>query len=116
MSDKFSRMQRSALMSIIKTRDTSCELPVRHILKRLGVSFKTHVSNLPGTPDVVFQRKKKVIFVNGCFWHGHVSCRRGKRPTSRSSFWNKKIDGNIRRDNRIRYQLRRLGWRVLTIW
>jgi DNA mismatch endonuclease (patch repair protein) len=71
---------------------------------------------LPGNPDIVLARHKKVIFVHGCFWHGHKKCPRSKRPATNTKFWNGKLDGNIERDKRSLTELRRMGWKVLVVW
>ena len=74
------------------------------------------MKTLPGTPDVVLVGQKKIILVHGCFWHGHKGCRRAARPEANRPFWDKKIDGNMKRDRDVRRSLTRLGWRVLTLW
>jgi len=103
-------------MARVKGRDTAPERIVRSIVHRLGFRFRLHVRSIHGTPDIVLPRHRKVIFVHGCFWHGHKRCLRSKRPTTRLRFWNSKLDRNIERDERIRKILRRTGWKVLTVW
>lgn len=103
-------------MSLIKGRETKPEKLVRSLLHGLGYRFRLHDKNLPGKPDIVLPRHKKVIFVHGCFWHGHKQCKRAKRPATHKEFWNKKIDGNIKRDEKVKRQLKTLGWRVLVVW
>jgi DNA mismatch endonuclease (patch repair protein) len=103
-------------MSRVKGRDTKPEMLVRSFVHRMGFRFRVHQKGMPGNPDIVLPRYCKVIFVHGCFWHGHKSCRRSKRPTSNENFWNKKLDENIGRDKRFREKLRRMGWKVLTVW
>jgi DNA mismatch endonuclease (patch repair protein) len=103
-------------MALVKGRDTAPERIVRSIVHRLGFRFRLHVRSMHGTPDIVLSRHRKVIFVHGCFWHGHKRCPRSKRPTTRKQFWNSKLDRNIERDERIRKILRRTGWKVLTVW
>lgn len=103
-------------MASVRSRDTEPERPVRLLLHRMGYRFRLHASNLPGKPDIVLPRHKRAVFIHGCFWHGHKNCRRGTRPVSNTNFWNKKIDGNVRRDGRVGRQLRNLGWKVFTIW
>ncbi len=106
---------RSAMMSRIRGKDTAPELTVRRMLFSLGYRYRLHAKKLPGRPDLVFPARRKVIFVHGCFWHGHA-CLGGKLPGTRTNFWAKKIDGNKRRDRRNRSALRRLGWESLVVW
>ena len=115
MTDRFTRQQRSEIMARIKGRDTAPERVVRSLLHGMGYRFRLHVRELPGRPDIVLPRHRKVILVHGCFWHGH-NCRRGARPRSNSNFWNRKIDGNIERDKRDRKGLHSLSWKVLVVW
>jgi DNA mismatch endonuclease (patch repair protein) len=82
----------------------------------MGYRFRIHGRELPGNPDIVLPRHGKVIFVHGCFWHGHNRCPRSKRPTTNKSFWNKKLDGNIKRDRRFRRSLVLKGWGILVVW
>ena len=114
--DRFSRQERSRIMARVKGRDTAPERIVRSLVHRMGFRFRLHVRNIHGTPDIVLPRHRKVIFVHGCFWHGHKRCLRSKRPTTRLQFWNSKLDRNIERDERIRKILWRTGWKVMTVW
>lgn len=107
---------RTQLMRNIRTVNTAPELMVRSFLHKLGFRFRTNVSSLPGSPDIVLARFRTVIFIHGCFWHGHKSCARAKLPKTRLSFWEKKVLANQVRDRRVSSELRRLGWSVLTIW
>jgi DNA mismatch endonuclease (patch repair protein) len=107
--------KRSALMARIKTRDTSAELRVRSILHRMGLRFRLHIKHLPGTPDIVLARYSTVVFVHGCFWHGH-HCRRGSLPKSNAEFWANKIGKNKHRDNKVKRELAKLGWRAINVW
>jgi DNA mismatch endonuclease (patch repair protein) len=116
MTDVFSQEKRSWIMSRVKGRDTKPEILVRSFIFRMGFRFRLHRRDLPGTPDIVLPRHGKVIFVHGCYWHGHKSCPRSKRPTTNENFWNNKLDGNIKRDKRYRRELRQIGWKVLTVW
>jgi len=116
MSDVFSKEKRSWIMSRVKGRDTTPEILVRSCLHRMGFRFRIHRRDLPGNPDIVLSRHAKVVFVHGCFWHGHKGCMRSKRPTTHKGFWNRKLDRNIERDQRFRKTLRRKGWKVLVIW
>ncbi len=107
--DTMTPEQRSRLMSQIRSKDTKPELAVRSLVHRMGYRFRLHARNLPGTPDLVFSSRRKVIFVHGCFWHGHA-CQKGRRPQTRAAFWNEKIDNNRKRDRKSRRQLKKLGW------
>jgi len=103
-------------MSRVRGRETSPEIKVRSLTHRLGYRFRLHRKNLPGKPDLVFPFRKKVIFVHGCFWHGH-DCPRGKRtPKTNTEYWIEKIRKNIERDAKNQSQLQSLGWNVLVIW
>lgn len=103
-------------MAGIKGRNTSPERLVKAFLRRLHCRFRSNVDNLPGKPDILLLGKKKLIFVHGCFWHGHKGCSRAGRPQTNKSFWKKKIEGNIKRDSRILRRLRKDGWKVLVVW
>jgi len=116
VTDRFDRKKRSEIMSHIQGKDTKPEKLVRSLLHRMGYRFRLHVDSLPGKPDIVLQRHKKVIFVNGCFWHGHKSCKRASCPQSNAEFWNQKIKSNIARDRKTRKDLQLQGWAVLVIW
>lgn len=116
MVDVFSEVKRKWLMGRIKGRDTKPEIFIRSIIHRMGFRFRLQRRDLPGCPDIVLPRYKKVIFVNGCFWHGHEKCLRAKRPTTNIDFWNKKLDKNIKRDKKIRNELKKIGWKALVIW
>jgi len=116
MTDVFSKKKRSWIMGRVKGRDTKPEILVRSIVHRMGYRFRIHRRELPGNPDIVLPRHRKVIFVHGCFWHGHRRCPRSERPSSNKSFWNTKLDKNVERDERLRRVLRRMGWRVFVVW
>ena len=116
MVDVFSEQKRSWIMGRVKGRDTKPEMLVRSLLHRMGFRFRLHRKDLPGNPDIVLPRYKKVIFVHGCFWHGHPGCPRSKRPTTNRPFWDRKLDGNLERDKRFCAELSGLGWKVLVIW
>jgi DNA mismatch endonuclease (patch repair protein) len=116
MTDVFSIEKRSWVMSRVRGRETSPEIKVRSLTHRLGYRFRLHRKNLPGRPDLVFPFRKKVIFVHGCFWHGH-DCPRGKRtPKTNTGYWIEKIRKNIERDAKSQSELQSLGWSVLIIW
>jgi DNA mismatch endonuclease (patch repair protein) len=115
MVDNRSKEVRSRNMRRIGTRNTAPEIAVRKILHSMGYRFRLHRADLPGTPDIVLPGKRKVIFVNGCFWHGH-SCTRGALPKSRVKYWKGRIDKNRARDVRVQNTLCDFGWGVLTVW
>lgn len=103
------------MMSGIRASDTGPEMAIRRGLFAKGFRYRLHVRSLPGKPDIVFRSRRAVIFVHGCFWHGH-ECHLFKWPTSRAKFWKSKIEANRRRDRRVEDALGATGWRVLTIW
>lgn len=113
--DTLTRAQRSAAMAAVTGKNTGPELMVRKLLFGLGYRYRLHAKDLPGRPDIVFRKRQCVIFVNGCFWHGH-DCPRGKAPSSNIEFWQRKINRNREHDARVEGELRRDDWRVLTIW
>lgn len=115
LADIFSKTKRSEVMSRVPRKDSVQEILVRKFLFSNGFRFKKNVKNLPGSPDIVLPKYKTVIFINGCFWHGH-SCRAARLPTSNSQFWVDKIENNKRRDRKKNYQLKKLGWKIITIW
>ena len=105
-------------MSKIKGKDTKPELLVRRLTHRLGYRYRLHRKSLPGSPDLVFGPRGKVIFVHGCFWHRHEhpDCKLARLPKSRLDFWLPKLEANKERDERNIFELRKLGWDVLVIW
>lgn len=103
-------------MSQVGSKNTKPELVVRRLVFSMGYRYRLHCKTLPGTPDLVFHGRKKIIFVNGCFWHGHSDCRYGRLPKSRIAFWQAKIDRNRERDAENIAKLQTTGWRVLTVW
>jgi len=115
MTDIFSRKKRSEIMSKISGKETKPEILVRKHLFANGFRYRKNVKGLAGKPDIVLAKYKTVIFVHGCFWHGH-SCKAGKLPETRKEFWEKKINDNIKRDKRNKSELEKLGWNVMTIW
>lgn len=114
--DRISVEERSRLMSRVGGKNTKPELAVRRLLHRLGFRFRLHISTLPGKPDVVLPKYRSIIFVHGCFWHGHHGCRRAQRPSSNAEFWNAKLEANKLRDQENLQKLKTLGWKSLTIW
>lgn len=114
--DVFSREKRSQIMSCVSGKNTKPEIAVRSLLHNLGFRFSLHRKDLPGKPDITLPKYKKVIFVHGCFWHGHADCSRSKRPSTNEEFWREKLDKNIERDKSTINALKELGWDVLTVW
>lgn len=115
MVDIVSPAKRSTMMANIRSTDTKPEMVIRKALFAKGLRYRVHDKRLPGTPDLVFPKRNAVIFVEGCFWHGH-DCHLFKMPSTRQEFWRIKIAGNRQRDHRVRAALEKLGWRHLTIW
>lgn len=115
MGDIISPEQRSALMSRIRGKDTKIELEVRSGLHALGFRYRLGGAGLPGRPDIVLSRHRTVVFVHGCFWHGH-SCPLFRLPKTRPEFWKAKIDANQERDSRQVALLEAMGWRVEIVW
>lgn len=114
--DVFKKAKRSWIMSRIKGVDTAPELLVRSLVHRMGFRFRLHRKDLPGKPDIVLPRHRMIIFVHGCFWHGHRNCARAKNPTTNIAFWQNKIDTNVARDKKNFRALKKLNWAVLIIW
>jgi DNA mismatch endonuclease (patch repair protein) len=114
--DIVSPMRRSEMMGRIRGKGTKPELVVRSTLHRLGYRFRLHVRGLPGSPDLVFPRRKLALFVHGCFWHRHKGCAFTYTPKSSVEFWKGKFKSNIARDKRVQKELERAGWRVAVIW
>lgn len=102
-------------MASVSGKETKPEIAVRSFLFRQGFRFRKNVKTLPGKPDIVLAKYKTVIFIHGCFWHGHT-CKKAARPTSNTEFWNAKIQGNMERDKRVKSELKKSGWKVLTVW
>ncbi|QDI79794.1 DNA mismatch endonuclease Vsr [Methylorubrum populi] len=116
MVDSLTPSERSALMSRIGPGNTKPELIVRRLAHALGYRFRLHRKDLPGSPDLVFPSRHKVVFVHGCFWHRHPGCRRASMPNTHRDFWDAKFTRNVERDARKERELRQTGWDVLTIW
>lgn len=114
--DVFSKAQRSAVMARVRSKDTAPEKVTRSLLHRLGFRFRLHRADLPGTPDIVMPGRGAVVCVHGCFWHQHRNCPSAARPASNRTYWDKKLDGNRRRDAANRRALTRLGWKVFVVW
>lgn len=114
--DRISPEQRSRQMSKVRQANTQPELVVRRTTFALGYRYRLHVRQLPGSPDLVFPSRRKVIFVHGCFWHGHEGCHLATVPKTRTEFWQNKFSENRQRDQRVEAELCELGWVVLTVW
>ena len=114
--DVHDKRTRSYNMSMIKGKNTKAEEIVRKYLFSQGLRYRKNVRELPGSPDIVLPKYKTVIFVNGCFWHGHQNCKYFVWPENNAEFWRKKITANIERDSRNKVLLEQAGWRVLVIW
>jgi DNA mismatch endonuclease (patch repair protein) len=108
--------QRSAVMRRVKSKHTAPELKLRKLLTALGYRYRLHRADLPGKPDLVFPGRRKLIFVHGCFWHGHDCARGARAPKNNADYWQAKITRNRARDATHQEALTSAGWRVLTIW
>lgn len=108
--------QRSRTMAAVKSANTKPEMLVRRLLHSLGYRYRLHQIRLPGKPDIVFPGRKKIIFIHGCFWHGH-DCKRGSRkPSTRQDYWLPKIERNQQRDQTHTLALETAGWSVMILW
>jgi len=116
MADRLTPERRSALMSRVKSKNTSPEIKVRRLVHALGFRFRLHRRDLPGSPDLVFPGRKKVVFVHGCFWHRHEGCPKASFPRSRREYWDDKFAGNVERDLLVEVALRDRGWRIMKVW
>lgn len=116
MADVHSKQTRSYNMSQIRSKDTKPEILVRKFLHSKGLRFRLHSKNLPGKPDIVLPKYKTVIFVHGCFWHGHKGCKYFVVPKTRAEWWLSKINGNAANDLKKRSALKKEGWKIINIW
>lgn len=116
MADVHDKATRSYNMSRIKSKNTKPEILVRKFLFANGFRYRLNDKKLPGKPDIVLPKYKTVIFVNGCFWHGHKNCKYFKLPKTRTEWWKEKIEGNIKNDIKKHNQLRDAGFRVIVVW
>jgi DNA mismatch endonuclease, patch repair protein len=116
MADVHSKEIRSFNMSRIKGKDTKPEIMVRKFLFSNGIRYRLHDKKLPGKPDMVFPKYKKVVFINGCFWHGHENCKYFVVPKTKTEWWLNKINGNKKKDTESVYALKKQGWKVVTVW
>jgi DNA mismatch endonuclease, patch repair protein len=115
MSDILTPLERSKRMRAVRQRGTAPEVTVRKIVQSLGVRCALNSRSLPGAPDLVFRQLRKVVFVHGCFWHGH-SCPQGRQPSSHRGYWIPKLEENRRRDRRNRDLLKKADWKSLVVW
>ena len=116
MADRISSAKRSGNMRAIKAKHTSPEKRVRSVAHSLGLRFRLHRKDLPGSPDLLFPSRRTALFVHGCFWHRHQNCPRATTPKTNIEYWNRKFRDNIERDRRNRKKLEEAGWKVLVIW
>lgn len=118
MVDTVSKERRSEIMSLVKGRNTKPELLVRSYLHRSGLRFRVNVSTLPGRPDIVLRKHRAIVFVHGCFWHGHMAknCKLARTPKSNVAFWTNKVIRNRQRDKHVMDELTQAGWRVFVVW
>ena len=118
MADSVSKERRSEIMSRIRAKDSKPEMAVRRLVHGMGYRYRLHRRDLPGTPDLVFSPRRKVIFVHGCFWHQHddPNCRKSTLPSSNRDYWHPKLKRNAERDRENRARLDALGWKILVIW
>lgn len=115
-TDVYSPAKRSEVMRSVRGKNSGIERLVRSAIHRLGFRFRLHIADLPGQPDVVLPRHRKIIFVNGCFWHQHRGCVKSKQPQTRADWWRSKLERNVERDRDARRRLVRMGWQVFVIW
>jgi DNA mismatch endonuclease (patch repair protein) len=116
MTDTVDRSTRSRMMAAIKGHDTTPEMVLRKALHARGLRYRLHVRGLPGRPDLVFPRRRAVVFVHGCFWHRHEGCPYATMPRTRPDFWASKFAGNVSRDQKQISLLLASGWRVAVVW
>lgn len=116
MADVHSKEVRSYNMSRIKGKDTKPEMLVRKFLHANGFRYRLHVKDLPGKPDIVLPKYRTVIFVHGCFWHGHANCKYYVVPKTRTDWWLNKINSNISNDEKALAALKKQGWKIITLW
>ena len=116
MTDKYSKEKRSEIMSLVRSRRTGPEEDVARLLRKIKLHYRRNINSLPGKPDFVLIDYRSVIFVHGCFWHGHKNCPKARLPKSNVKFWSDKVEGNRRRDSRVARLLRNKGYRVFIVW
>src|SRR5690348_5672522 len=113
---KASAKTRSQIMASVKARGTGPEMFVRRHLHAKGLRYRLTSPKLPGSPDLIFRKYRAVVFVHGCFWHGHSNCKFYRLPGTRAQFWQLKVEQNRQRDERVVRELLSFGWRVCVIW
>lgn len=116
MSDTLTKEKRSELMSHIRSTNTKPEVELRHALWRQGFRYRKNVKRLPGSPDIVLPKHRTVVFVHGCFWHGHYGCKEYTVPKTNTEFWVKKVERNQERDQEVWRKLEAKGWSVVIVW
>lgn len=116
MADIFSKEKRSKIMGLVRGKNTKPEILIRRALHALGYRYRLHDKKLPGTPDIKLTKFKTIIFVNGCFWHGHDGCKHYTVPKTNNEFWVNKIKTNIKKDKSDYEKLTSMGWKVIVIW
>lgn len=116
MTDTVSSATRSRIMSKVKSKGTKPEVIVRRLLHGLGYRYRLHRTDLPGRPDLVFPSRRKIVFVNGCFWHNHLGCVNSHIPVDNREYWLSKLTRNRARDGRNLSLLKEDGWDVTTVW
>ncbi|MCG7985707.1 MAG: very short patch repair endonuclease [Candidatus Thiodiazotropha lotti] len=114
--DTVSTSKRSEMMRAVKREGSSAEMRVRRLAHSMGLRYRLHHKDLPGTPDLIFPKHKVCLLVHGCFWHRHTGCKKATVPKSNVDYWQKKFADNIARDLRVQRALEDLGWKVVTIW
>lgn len=114
--DRVTADRRSEIMRRIRSKDTSIEMTIRRLVHGMGYRYRLHAKDLPGSPDLVFRGRRKIILVHGCFWHRHRKCPLSTTPKTRIDFWKEKFEKNISRDRRNLRELKKLGWSVLVVW
>ncbi|MCB9768069.1 MAG: DNA mismatch endonuclease Vsr [Candidatus Omnitrophica bacterium] len=115
-TDPLSPEQRERTMRAVKSEDTGPELRVRKLIHSMGYRYSLHRKDLPGKPDIVLRSRKKIVFIHGCFWHGHHCPAGSKKPKTNADYWERKIERNVQRDRRSQSALRRGGWSVAVVW
>lgn len=114
--DRISPAKRRNNMQRIRSKNTGTEMTVRRMIFSMGFRYRLHDSSLPGTPDIVFRKRCKVIFVHGCFWHQHEGCKEASLPSSNTDYWLPKLKKNVERDKARQKELQAIGWHFLVIW
>lgn len=116
MADIFTKQKRSQIMAAVKNKNTKPEIHVRKALFSRGFRYRINDKRLPGSPDIVLPKYHAVIFVHGCYWHGHTNCKKAIKPSTNKNFWNAKIEKNRLRDQKAQQELSQMGWKVIVIW